>query len=237
MIIRIGITGEAGFIGSHLAEKARQDSRFQHVPFERDFFSVPEKLAEFAGKCNVIIHLAGLSRSNDPERMYETNLQLTEMLANAAAEQAIPPCVMLGSTTHIRKDTPYHASKRDSMALLRERLPRTVELRMSNTFGPGSRPFYNSVVSTFCHLAAQKKTPEEISDVTLSLIYVEDLCSRILDLAAESPESRTEVIAHTDEIPLPCLWNMLTAWSKAGGMPELRTKFEAALWTTFRSYL
>lgn len=236
MTIRIGITGESGFIGSHLAAHVRCDERFQRIPFERSFFRSSRALADFAAHCDAIVHLAGESRSPDGAGLRRINTTLTEMLADAARSVKTPPCVFLGSTTHIDKDTPYHESKRISWNILKTKLPHAVELLMPNTFGPCGRPFFNSVVSTFCFLAAHGETPERVDPVTLKLIYIDDLCRKILDEAASGFETRTAAIAHTVETALPDLWKKLETWRGTDGMPRLETQFDADLWNTFRSY-
>ena len=236
MTVRIGITGESGFIGAHLAAHVRCDRRFRRIPFERSFFRSSRKLAEFTAGCDAIVHLAGESRNPDGEALRRINVTLTKMLASAASAAKNPPCVFLGSTTHISKNTPYHESKRISWNILKTELPHAVELLMPNTFGPCGRPFFNSVVSTFCFQAAHGETPPRIDPVTLKLIYIDDLCRMILDEIAAGFETRTSVIAHTMEITLPELWAKLDSWRHTETMPPLPTAFDAELWNTFRSY-
>ena len=228
--IRLGITGQSGFIGSHLFRKAKISGGFIPQEFHRDFFEKTEDLKKFADSCDVIVHLAGLSRHEDGEHLYRTNVGLTEKLIRACSGLQK---ILLGSTTHIGKDLPYHASKRRSAELL-ERYGNFAILLMANTFGPGSRPFYNSVVSTFCSMAASGRAPDRIDDALLQLIYVDDLCSEILK-AAKSAECGTIEIPHTHEIRLPELWNKLKAWSE-GGKPQIADAFDAELYTTFLSY-
>ena len=145
--IPLGITGQSGFIGRRLAEAVSANPRFRLVPFRRSFFESPDELAAFARKCRRIVHLAAVSRSDDGDALYRTNMHLTEQLIRAVRTCPEPPVVLLGSTVQIRKDQPYHASKRDAAALLARDLPVSVELLMPNAFGPGGRPYWNSVVS------------------------------------------------------------------------------------------
>lgn len=229
--IRLGITGQGGFIGSHLFRKAKISGSFIMQEFHRDFFEDPESMKKFAESCDIIVHLAGLSRHEDGEYLYRTNVGLTEKLIRACGGSQK---ILLGSTTHIGKELPYHASKRKSAELL-EQYGNSVILLMANTFGPGSRPFYNSVVSTFCCMAASGRTPDRIDDALLQLIYVDDLCSAILRIASSSELHGKVEIPHTHEIRLPELWNKLKTWSE-GGNPQISDPFEAELYTTFLSY-
>ncbi|MPM42659.1 UDP-2-acetamido-2,6-beta-L-arabino-hexul-4-ose reductase [bioreactor metagenome] len=250
--LHIGITGQSGFIGSHLAGHIRVSDRFELVPFEKRWFDADGELRHFAERCDVIVHLAGLSRHEDGDLLYRVNMSLTERLAQAAASAANAPGVCFGSTVQIDKMLPYHTSKRDGGALLAARLSgrsAAVNMLMPNVFGPYSRPFYNSVVSTFCYLAARGRTPETLSDVPLQLCYVGDLCCEILSIAGRAagvPGASTVAIPHRYEERLPAVWEKLCSWSEflpaassaAGGKtaPRLDTRFDCDLWTTFQSY-
>ena len=67
-ILRIGITGQAGFIGSHLFNWLNLfPEKFETRPFSDDFFSSAETLRNWVSGCDVIVHLAALNRHNDPE--------------------------------------------------------------------------------------------------------------------------------------------------------------------------
>ncbi len=233
---RVGITGETGFIGRHLREIIDKSDQWERVPFERDSFSDSSALTGFLKRCDAVVHLAGLSRHADGDFLYRTNLELTRALAEAAKTLDSPPVIFFGSTTHIAKTLPYHASKRDSQKLLEESGVPTVTLLMPNTYGPGGRPFHNSVVSTFCHLAAEGKSPEKIEDAELKLIYVGDLCKKILSLMETETQTKTVEIAHTEEIRLPGLWKTLCEWREHLS-PSVHSELERNLLLTFRSYL
>lgn len=236
MTTRIGITGETGFIGSHFREMTDGSEQWERIPFQRKFFSNSSELAGFLKKCDAVVHFAGLSRHPDGDFLYRTNLELTRSIIQAAKELNSPPVIFFASTTHIAKTLPYHVSKQDSQKLLEESGIQTVTLLMPNTYGPGGRPFFNSVISTFCHLAAEGKIPEKIEDAELKLIYVKDLCKKILALIDTEKHTRTIEIIHTEEIRLPELWEKLQAWRKMTRQPVFHSAFERNLWETFQSY-
>ncbi|OQA75068.1 MAG: GDP-L-fucose synthase [Lentisphaerae bacterium ADurb.Bin242] len=233
---RVGITGETGLIGRHLREMADRSEQWERVPFQRKFFSDPSALSGFLEKCDAVVHLAGLSRHSDGDFLYQTNLELTRSIIQAAAGLKSTPVIFFASTTHIARTLPYHASKRDSQKLLEESGIPTVTLWIPNTYGPGGRPFYNSAVSTFCHLAAEGKIPKKIEDAELKLIYVKDLCKKILSLMDTEKCTRTVEIAHTEEIRLPELWKKLCGWREMTQSPALHSALDRNLWETFQSY-
>lgn len=238
--IRVGITGQGGFIGTHLFRAVASAEDLEAVEFSRCFFDDPALLRGFCSRCDVVVHLAGLSRHAAGEYLYRTNLELAEKLA-AAAQPGLR--LMLGSTVHETREAPYHASKRAARAVI-ERwaaanggYSRT--LLMANTFGPGSRPFYNSVVSTFCAIAARGGTPEAIDNVQLELIDVSALCRGILaEIRNPDPARTAAEIPARFHVMLPELWAKLAAWrgTAADDRPELGSEFDALLWNTFLSY-
>lgn len=203
---KIAVTGSAGFIGSFFVrELEKRGIPFCEVP--RDAFDSAEKLSKALEDAGCVVHFAGLSRHEDGEYLYRTNLALAEKLSAALAGKNTT--VFLASSPHVlTKDLPYHRSKRDCMALFAANGIKASALLMPNTFGPGSKPFYNSVVSTFACLAAQGKTPERIDDVILELIPVRELCAAIADVLDKEPVPAVN-IAHSIELPLPELWKRL----------------------------
>ena len=113
-------------------------------------------------------------------------------------------------------------------------------LLMPNTFGPCARPFFNSVVSTFCYQAAHGQTPERIDPAELKLIHVRTLCREILQIIRRNESGITAVeIPHEYEIRLDHLWEKLQEWKAgldAGKSPDAKTLFETDLLSAFLSY-
>ena len=82
--ICIGITGENGFLGTHLRNHLKfRYKDFNHIPFERNYFDNQDQLDGFVSKCDIIVHLAGLNRNSSPSKIYSTNLHISHQLANA----------------------------------------------------------------------------------------------------------------------------------------------------------
>ena len=230
----VGITGISGFIGSRLAA-ILTERKIGVVGIGRADFEDPGALREKAALCDQIIHFAGLSRHADGNYLYRVNMALADALVKAA--QSIPgdtPRLLLASTTHIDRETPYHRSKRDIAAHFCKSGKKFVNLLMPNTFGPGGKPFYNSVVSTFCLLSCRGETPERIDDAALSLIYVDRLADEIGVLLADKNVSGDVRIADQFHETLPRVWELLCGFA-AGAKPE--TPFEKALFLTRESYL
>ncbi len=233
--MKIGITGAAGFIGSHLADACRKRN-WEVLEGGKDLFADEDSVLDFVRKCDRVVHLAGLSRHPDGEHLYRCNMQLAAMLDRAL--QGYPRVLYFASTTHdTLKDLPYHRSKRDGRALFESSgMYPVITLRMANVFGPGSRPFYNSVVSTFCRIAADGGTPEKVDNAMLELIYIDELTDTICGLLEKTaPETGAVTIPARHALALPDLWRKLADWRE--NPPAETAGVEDLLRRTFEWYL
>ena len=58
-MIKIGITGQSGFIGTHLYNTlSLYKEEFELVPFRDEFFNDDQQLKQFVASCDAIVHLA-----------------------------------------------------------------------------------------------------------------------------------------------------------------------------------
>ena len=80
-MIKIGITGQQGFVGKHLYNELKKHSNeFLLLEFQRDFFQNESKLDAYVDKCDVIIHLAAMNRHESQQVIYDTNINLVQKL-------------------------------------------------------------------------------------------------------------------------------------------------------------
>ena len=99
-MISIGITGQAGFIGSHLSNFLRlKKDEVSLIPFQDDFFSDETQLKFFVKQCDAIVHLAAINRHNDPEVIYKTNIDLVNKLIQACVQTSSTPHILFSSST------------------------------------------------------------------------------------------------------------------------------------------
>jgi UDP-2-acetamido-2,6-beta-L-arabino-hexul-4-ose reductase len=201
-MIRIGITGQAGFIGTHLYNTISLDKdRFQLVPFADNFFDSEELLDAFVKQCDVIVHLAAMNRHNDPEVLYTTNVGLVTKLINSMQRTDSKPYVIMSSSLQEERDNLYGRSKREGRELFNKWADRTgasfTGMIIPNVFGPFGVPYYNSVISTFSYQIVNGEEPKIEVDAELKLIYVGDLVNRIIGLATENTEN-TEVKSNSN---------------------------------------
>ncbi len=250
-MIRIGITGQPGFVGTHLYNTiGLYKEEFERVPFEDAFFQDEMKLRDFVKKCDVIVHLAAMNRHPDPQVIYQTNIQLVKQLIDAMEAEKVTPHVLFSSSTQEERDNEYGNSKREGRALLEEWAKRNgasfTGMVVPNVYGPFGRPNYNSFIATFCYKLTHGETPQVLQDSDVRLIYVGSLCNHILDKVRGVAGSDASVIER-DEVPydfdkkvtdiLSLFENFKRLYFDQGFIPELKDKNEVNLFNTFRCYI
>jgi len=196
-MIKIGITGQAGFIGTHLYNTlGLNKEKFERIDFKDEFFLQDEALDAFVKQCDVIVHLAAMNRHNDPDVLYKTNIELVRKLVDSIERTNSKPYVIMSSSLQEERDNLYGRSKREGRELFNQWADRNdaafTGLIIPNVFGPFGVPFYNSVISTFSHQIANGLEPKIEVDTELKLIYVGDLVEKIIELATKYNDSTEE---------------------------------------------
>lgn len=244
-MIRIGITGQTGFIGTHLYNFFGLNKEIIRVPFYDDYFSSPYKLKAFVKECDAIIHLAALNRHNEPQTIYDTNLDLVRKLTEALESSDSRPHVLFSSSTQEERDNVFGKSKREGRKLLAEWSKRAggafTGMVIPNVFGPFGNPYYNSVVATFSHQITHNEQPRVEVDGQLKLIYIGDLV-RIIYYLIENKIAEDEFrITPTDEARVTEILTLLQSFKaqyfEKGIIPDLTDPFEKNLFNTFVCYI
>lgn len=244
-MIKIGVTGQAGFVGTHLYNFLGLQDGVERIAFEDSYFNDENLLRTFAGKCDVIVHLAAMNRHNDPEVLYQTNITLVEKLISAMEAEHVIPHVIFSSSTQEERDNKYGQSKKEG----RKRLLNWAEkhgalftgMVIPNVFGPFGNPYYNSVIATFSHQLTHNEQPRIEVDGELRLIYVGELVAEIWKIINGKLFAPVYPIPHTSESKvsslLALLENYKSKYFENAVLPAINTKFELNLFNTFRSYI
>ena len=254
-ILKIGITGQPGFVGTHLFNTlGLQPDKFIRVPFEDAFFSDENKLETFVKSCDAIVHLAAMNRHNDPEVLYQTNIGLVKQLIGACEATKSTPHILFSSSTQEERDNLYGKSKKEGRELFEkwanQNNARFTGLIIPNVYGPFGNPYYNSVVATFSHQLTHNETPKIDVDGEIKLIYVNELVNIFIDKIKDHSvtqsmntvlHSETVFIPHTAEIKVSGLLQKLTAFKEnyfeKGILPNLDNPFDRNLFNTFLCYI
>jgi UDP-2-acetamido-2,6-beta-L-arabino-hexul-4-ose reductase len=242
---KIGITGMVGFFGSHLRDRLSREKDIEVLPYEDSFYENPDAFIDFAKKANVIIHLAGVNR-HEPQVVYQKNIELMEKLLQFIDASGNKPYILFSSSTQIERDNEYGRGKKRAMELLeqwtRKNNASAVSMVVPNVFGDGGRPFYNSVVATFCHQLTHNDQPKIDKDGRMTMIYINDLVEEIIRLI-KSPlvGYHVEYIKPRAEMQVSEILALLNKYKEAyygsGMVPAIKSDFERDLYNTFITYM
>jgi UDP-2-acetamido-2,6-beta-L-arabino-hexul-4-ose reductase len=245
-MIRIGITGQDGFIGSALASRVSLlAEEFQLVPFRRALFDDEAELADWVASCDVVVHLAAVNRHHDPETIYETNVRLCRTLAETVKRAGAQPHIIFSSSTQEGLPNRYGQSKQAGRELLQRAASAKgapfTGLVIPNVFGPFGRPNYNSVIATFSDQICKGVEPRIEVDAQLKLIYVDEVVEMILAVVRDRRNEPLVAIAPTSQLYVSELLTQLRSYAEdylaRGIIPALPTRFDVNLFNTFRSHI
>ena len=250
-MIRVGITGQSGFVGTHLFNTlGLTPDQFERIPFEDAYFANMNALRGFVSACDVIVHLAAMNRHNDPEVIYQTNTGLVKQLITACEETNSKPHILFSSSTQEERDNLYGKSKKEGRQMLEHWAEKNqahfTGLIIPNVFGPFGNPYYNSFIATFCHQLTHNEQPKIDVDGEVKLIYVGELVKVIIEMikAAEVGTAKaiqTLSVPYTSEVKVSEVLKKLeqyrSAYFSQGTIPDLDNVFDRNLWNTFLCYI
>ena len=245
-MLRIGITGQDGFVGTHLYNTlALFPGEFERVAFQDSFFTKEAELDAFVATCDVIVHLAAMNRHENPQVIYDTNILLVNKLVDSLTRNNSKAHIIFSSSSQEEKDNLYGKSKLEGREILAKWASDHggvfTGMVIPNVFGPFGKPFYNSVIATFCHQLTHNQVPQIAVDGELKLIFVGELVNEIIDrIRKKQTQVQFEVSfthqAKVSEI-LVLLQNYKDNYFDKGVIPPTNNSFELNLFNTFRCYI
>lgn len=243
---KIGITGQNGFVGTHLNNTLKlYKEEFECIEFRRSYFETDEALDAFVSQCDVIVHLAALNRHNDQDVIYATNTGLVSKLVEALDRTKSKPHIIFSSSSQEEKNNLYGKSKKEGRELLEKWAStsggKLTGMVIPNVFGPFGNPYYNSVIATFSHRVARGETPEIQVDGQLKLIYVGELVQEVINKIRSSNNEPLYFVPHTAEARVSEILNLLQRYKEEyqdkGSIPAIKNNFELNLFNTYRCYM
>ena len=245
-MLKIGVTGQSGFIGKHLFNSLGLfPLEFERVHFKKEYFLNANKLNEFVAQCDIIVHLASINRDPNPQFIYDTNIELTKKLVNALDFTKSKAYVLFSSTIHEENNNIYGESKKVCREILYSWSQKSggffLGLIIPNVFGPFCKPNYNSVIATFCHNLTQNKKTSIDVDIVLNLIYIDELIRIIISSIRKVRINQEFRIEPTKKIKvseaLTILKKFKIEYEEMGIIPSFSNSFELNLFNTYRSYI
>lgn len=211
----------------------------------RATFTDVDSLVHFAAGLDGIVHCAGMNRGDDVE-IEATNIDLANRLA-LACEMVHDsgmryPHLVFTNSTHAGRDTAYGRGKKTAAAVLATSAGQYgahfTNLILPHVYGEFGRPFYNSVVSTFCHQLAREETPQIHVNGDLELVHAQAVAARCIDTIENAKHGELRLTGTSLRVSdlLEKLVGMTKSYILNNIVPDLRDGFDLALFNTLRSY-
>lgn len=233
--MKVVVTGAEGFLGWHI-RCALQAEGHEAVGVDRVGFW-DSGLAHEIHDADAIVHAAGVNRGSDSE-VFDGNVALATRLAEVI-DRTDPnrPLIYLNST-HIHRPTVYGESKLRAAEVLAEKTNGAfTDLVLPNIFGEFGRPFYNSVVSTFCHQIVNGLPLTINDDAPLTLMHAQDVADVVLTVLSGESRGRLEPSGHeTSVIGVADDLKQIEDDYRRNILPKTETRHARALFNTLRSY-
>jgi UDP-2-acetamido-2,6-beta-L-arabino-hexul-4-ose reductase len=243
--IEVLVTGAAGFVGKNLCAVLARRPEVRLRPY--DLGDPPAELAAALGAADVVIHLAGVNRPEDPADFETGNVGSLEAVLTGLARAGKQAKVLLSSSIQAERDNPYGVSKRRAEEALRRHCDATgaegIAYRFKNIFGKWCLPNYNSVVATFCDAIANGR-PYQVSDpaAVVDLTYIDDVVAELVAQVGAAPRSG---FRYAEPLPshgislgeLVALLMSFAGHRESLVLPDYSKPLVRSLYGTFLSYL
>ncbi len=201
-LMRIGVTGSSGFLGSHLTKALRQYDDAEVTVLQRNSlgsFPTINEIRPFVHDLDLIYHVAGVNRGTNKE-ILRGNVDATFNLIEAIKKSKSSfPRIVFTSSSQVYKPpvqsrkiiseshktepaTLFGVTKKTAEDLIRLSGFEHIILRIANIYGPGCCPEYNSVIATFCHRAINGDliTIDGDGHQKRDFMYIEDVIRAIV---------------------------------------------------------
>lgn len=240
------VTGAKGFIGRNLCVTLREHKDV--TLYESDIDTPAADLARFVSEADIIYHLAGVNRPKDPVEFEAGNAGSIENLVALAEAKGRAPTLVVTSSVQAKLDNAYGVSKLhgERVALsYGERSGAPVYVfRLANAFGKWSKPFYNSVIATFCHQASHDE-PFRIDDPSkvIDFVYIDDIVDALVGVfdGRQPPvQDGYYCVQPVFPVSIGTIAETLRRFVESRVtcvLPNLSDPFEKRLYSTYLSYL
>lgn len=174
--MKIGITGWEGFIGSYLRMKIGNP-----ILFQGDLNNL-DNVKLFVDNCDRIYHLAGLNREHEGKILANNLVSTGNLILSLKVINKNPEIIFLSSRqVEWNPNSEYGFTKSVEEGMIKKAETWCI-FRVPNVYGPGGKPFYNSVVATFAYqLTHGQHVTINDPSVIREFIYIDDLIKELMN--------------------------------------------------------
>jgi UDP-2-acetamido-2,6-beta-L-arabino-hexul-4-ose reductase len=196
--MKIAITGDKGFIGKGVSKAlSKEGHNVRGLKRNKEFLDDVRSLRHFVRNKNIIYHFAGVNRPENPLDYHHVNtagtaglIEATKKYGRKSTKIVFASSIQVYNPSRffhkedkmVNPSSIYGWSKKFAEDLVINSGFNYVIFRMSNVYGRGVKPYYNSVIATFTDLT-KKGRPLTINNKGTDkkdFIYVDDVISAML---------------------------------------------------------
>lgn len=230
--MKIAITGEKGFVGTHLRLYIENIINNEFIDLGKDYLNSIDKL----NGADWLIHCASVHRLPNPEMVLSENVRIHSELIRKLEIKNISINIVFLSSIQENDDTFYGESKREGKRILSEYCESVnknfISYSLPNLFGPYAKPYRYSFIATFCYNIING-IESTFNKNDIDLCYVTNAVRNILlfDSAAEfhSVRKTVEEVYYT-------IQKFHKQFSESHIIPSFNDEFELNLFNTYLSY-
>lgn len=197
-------------------------------------------------KSDFLLHFAGINRSKNKKDFKKSNVDLINIIKKNILSNTEIKIIYL-STNKINENSIYGKTKKKGEKLLvnfcKKKKITLYVYRLPNIFGKWSKPFYNSVVSTFCYSIMNSKKYVNISPKKKIIFsYVDDLINSINKLILKKKHFKKVKYINDYQkykISLKSLEDKIKSFKQIKykkNFDIFKTSFDRKLYSTYISY-
>lgn len=234
----IVLTGSNGFLGWHTRVLAHSLGKKIEALSLGDKFDVAAAARALDGAA-LLVHVAGVNRGDD-DAVRLGNIRFAEQLATALEQTSRKPTtIVFANSIQAGNDTAYGMGKQEAGQILEKAAEAAganfADVRLPNLFGEHGVPFYNSVVATFCQLAAEGKPLQVQDDKELLLLHVQTAAEILL--GQHEPEDAQRLATSRRVSEIATLIEQMAGIYSNGTIPDISEPFNRDMFNTYRSFL
>ena len=246
---KIVITGSNGFIGKNIFSYLKSlDKRFELCIFNRKVnLGVLKKNIIQA---DIIIHLAGVNRSDNIDEFTEGNEKLTKFIVESIKFSKKKQRIYFTSSIHVTKKSKY---KKNSMhynyALTKYNSERAISslkkvknkffriVRLPHVVGPYQKPNYNSVFATFCYnivnnIKPQIKEPSKL----IEIIHIKEIVKDISNFIFPASINSLMISLNGFKVSVSELFKKIKSYNKDLSQVHLKNEIDITIFSAFLFY-
>ena len=234
------ITGSRGFLGWHTRVRARALTGETPAAIAVGEGYGPLAVKDAVEGLDHLVHIAGVNRGTDTE-VFEGNIQAAERAVTALRSAERPPrTVTFANSVQVGNGSVYAEAKQRAAEIIGAGADdlgiRFRNVLLPNLFGEHGAPFYNSVVATFCHLAASGKSLSVDKDKQLTLLHAQRAAAILLDENGPATAGIDEGAHLRTVVQVKEAIENFAEVYRGGDIPALPDRFAVELFNTYRSF-